>query len=62
MILPDVNILLYAFRNEAPEYIRFRQWLESVVTGSEAYGMSPQVLWKIGTLPRLIGNRGRVPV
>jgi len=56
MILPDVNVLLYAFRNDAPEHIRCRQWLESVVNGSEAYGISPQVLCsmvRISTHPRI---------
>lgn len=44
MILPDVNVLLYAFRADTPEHAVSRAWLHSVVNGSEAYGMSPQVL------------------
>ena len=44
MILPDVNVLLYAFRTDSAEHARYKEWLEKVVHGPEAYGMSPQVL------------------
>ena len=44
MILPDVNVLIYAFRDDSPDHPRYRAWLESVVNSSEAYGISPQVL------------------
>lgn len=44
MILPDVNVLLYAFRNDSPDHDAFRLWLDAVVNGEAAYGMSPQVL------------------
>lgn len=56
MILPDVNVLLYAFRPDADRHADYRRWLEGVVNGREAYGMSPQVLAalvRISTHPRV---------
>lgn len=44
MILPDVNVLLYAFRKDSKDHARYRAWLHSVVNGPAAYGISPQVL------------------
>jgi uncharacterized protein len=44
MILPDVNVLLYAFRRDSPLHAEYRNWLEDVVNRDEAYGMAPQVL------------------
>ena len=44
MILPDVNVLLYAFRQDSPDHGQYHQWLESVVNAPEAYGIAPQVL------------------
>ncbi|MCX6634728.1 MAG: type II toxin-antitoxin system VapC family toxin [Acidobacteria bacterium] len=44
MILPDVNVLLYAFRSDSTDHGRYHAWLDSVVNGREAYGMSPQAL------------------
>jgi len=31
MILPDVNVLVYAHREDAPAHILYRNWLESVI-------------------------------
>ena len=56
MILPDVNVLIYAFREDSPEHEKCRLWLESVVRGEMAYGMSPQVLAavvRVVTHPRI---------
>ena len=44
MILPDVNVLLYAFRRDAERHDDYRSWLDTVVNGEAAYGISPQVL------------------
>ena len=63
MILPDVNVLLYAFREDAVDHARFRQWLDGVVNGDEAYGMSPQVLCslaRIATHPRVYASPSRI--
>jgi len=35
LILPDVNVLVHAFRREAPEHARYAEWLAGVVAGSE---------------------------
>jgi toxin-antitoxin system PIN domain toxin len=56
VILPDVNVLLYAFRTDSHEHNRYKDWLEEVVNGPAAYGMSPQVLSsvvRIATHPRI---------
>jgi hypothetical protein len=44
MFLPDVNILVYAFRTEHPQHPEYRTWLRALVNGSEAYAMSDQIL------------------
>ena len=44
MILPDVNILVHAFRSDSPEHVRCRSWLDRLVNGDARYGMAPQVL------------------
>ena len=43
-MLPDVNILVHAFRSDSSEHKRCRSWLEGVVNGDARYGMAPQVL------------------
>jgi hypothetical protein len=43
MLLPDVNVLVYAHREDAPNHERFRDWLQAVVNGDEAYGISDLV-------------------
>jgi toxin-antitoxin system PIN domain toxin len=63
VILPDVNVLLYAFRGDAPEHGGFRGWLQSVVNGEAPYGMSPQVLGsvvRIATHPRIFAKPSRL--
>jgi toxin-antitoxin system PIN domain toxin len=44
MILPDVNVLVYAHREDAPGHILYRNWLESVINNDQAYGMADLVL------------------
>ncbi len=44
MILPDVNVLVHAFRADSPDHAICRAWLDGVVNGASRYGMSPQVL------------------
>ena len=56
MILPDVNVLLYAFRQDADGHLAYKRWLEGVINGEAAYGVSPQVLAsvvRISTHPRI---------
>ena len=44
MLLPDVNVLVYAHREDAPDHARYRDWLQALVSGDEAYGMADVVL------------------
>lgn len=44
MILPDVNILLYAFRSDAPQHPQYHRWLEELLSADAPFGISPQVL------------------
>jgi uncharacterized protein len=44
MQLVDVNVLVYAYRGEAPEHERFRDWLERLINGDEAYAVADLVL------------------
>jgi toxin-antitoxin system PIN domain toxin len=63
VILPDVNVLLYAFRSDSVDHARYRGWLDAVVNGEEAYGMSPQVLSsvvRIATHPRIYASPSRL--
>jgi toxin-antitoxin system PIN domain toxin len=56
LILPDVNVLVSAFRADAAEHAVCRKWLEETVNGEAAYGMSPQVLAgviRVATHPRI---------
>lgn len=63
MILPDANVLLYAFRAESPQHGACHTWLDSVVNGSAAYGMSPQVLasfLRVSTHGRIFARPSRL--
>lgn len=44
MILPDVNVLVYAFRQDAERHEEYRSWLLQVIRGDSAFGLSEQVL------------------
>ena len=54
MIIPDVNILVYAFRSDTPQHSRARAWLEGVRESPEPLGLPDTVL--TGFL-RLVTNR-----
>jgi toxin-antitoxin system PIN domain toxin len=63
VILPDVNVLLSAFRADSADHARYRDWLDGVVNGPEAYGMSPQVLCsviRLATHPRVFVSPSRL--
>jgi uncharacterized protein len=44
MILPDVNVLIYAFRTDAPQHLLCRQWLARVIASDAPFGLSRQAL------------------
>ena len=59
MIIPDVNVLVGAFRADAPEHDRLRTWLESAVVGVEDLGLTDAVLTgtvRILTHPRVFAK------
>ncbi|MDB6108945.1 MAG: putative ribonuclease VapC43 [Pedosphaera sp.] len=56
MILPDVNVLVYAHREDATDHARYRQWLEETIRSGEPYAISDHVLsgfLRIVTHPRI---------
>lgn len=44
MILPDVNVLIYAFRHDMADHAVSRAWLDRVILGEARFGISPLVL------------------
>ena len=44
MILPDVNVLIYAFRPDTPLHGISKSWLDGVVRGVARFGISPLTL------------------
>ena len=55
MILPDVNVLIYAFRQDAPEHAVSNSWLTEVVASDARFGISRlalAALVRITTNPR----------
>ena len=56
MILPDVNVLVYAHRADAAEHAQYREWLEATISSEAAYGLSDLVLsgfLRVVTHPRV---------
>jgi len=59
MLLPDVNVLVYAHRQDGPEYPLYRAWLEELVRADAAFGMADIVLsgfLRIVTNPRIFAR------
>jgi len=44
MIIPDVNLLIYASNRDAPLHRAARRWLEATISGSETIGLPWSVL------------------
>lgn len=56
MILPDLNVLLYAYNAQAPQHGRAREWWETTLNGRELIGLPHEVslgFVRIATNPRL---------
>ena len=63
MILPDVNVLVHAFRADSPDHETCRPWLDDVVNGEARYGISPQVLSgviRVTTHPKVFTQPSRL--
>ncbi len=59
MVLPDVNVLIAAYRVDSLEHERCRAWLTSVANGDNAFAVSELVLsgfLRIVTNPRVFSN------
>ena len=59
MILPDVNVLVYAFRREAQRHEMYAEWLARVVDGSDELALHDPVLSgfvRIVTSPRILAD------
>lgn len=44
MIVPDVNLLVYAYNSDAPEHERARSWWERSMSGKQEVGLAWLVL------------------
>ena len=44
MLLFDVNVLVYAHREDAENHIAYREWLETVINADAAFAISELVL------------------
>ena len=53
MILPDVNVLIYAFRPEVPQFKTCRIWLEGVLADRAPFGLSSAALGAVVRMRRL---------
>jgi toxin-antitoxin system PIN domain toxin len=63
LILPDVNVLIYAFRSDSDRHEDYRSWLEDLLNGSATYGIAPQVLAsvvRICTHPRIYARPAKL--
>lgn len=59
MLLPDVNVLVYAFRPDSQDHASYRTWLDAVVNGESAYACSDHVLsgfLRVVTHPKVFVN------
>lgn len=54
VILPDINVLVYAFRRESAQHGTYADWLARLVAGEDELGLSDQVL---GGFLRIVTNR-----
>jgi len=56
MVLLDANVLVYAHRSDVPNHTAFRHWLEGIINGDGAFGVSDLVLsgfLRVVTHPRV---------
>ncbi|HTP33384.1 MAG TPA: type II toxin-antitoxin system VapC family toxin [Candidatus Acidoferrales bacterium] len=54
--MPDVNVLVYAHREETANHQRYAEWLKKVATGPEPFALSEPVLQgflRVVTNPRI---------
>lgn len=59
MILPDVNVLVYAYRREAQNHLAYASWLAAVVAGQDEFALVDTCLTgflRIVTNPRILAE------
>ena len=59
MILPDVNVLVYAARDDTPACAHYREWLEAALLGPEPVAIASPVLagfLRVVTNPRIFAQ------
>ncbi|HBH80475.1 MAG TPA: VapC toxin family PIN domain ribonuclease [Nitrospira sp.] len=59
MILPDVNVLVYAHRQDSVRHLDYRDWLTRTLASDTAFGISDLVLsgfLRVVTHPRVFGD------
>jgi len=64
VILPDVNVLVYAHRRDAARHDEYRSWLERAIEGPTPFGLSDLVLSgfaRIVTHPRVFADPTPLP-
>lgn len=63
MILPDVNVLIHAFRPDAERHADYKEWLECSLVREQAVGVSDVVLSglvRITTHPRVFAKPSKI--
>jgi predicted nucleic acid-binding protein len=59
VILPDITVLVYAYRREAPDHERYATWLAGLVGGADDLALTDVVLTgvvRIVTHPRIVAD------
>src|ERR1051325_5603003 len=59
MIIPDVNLLVYAYDQQSPYHKRAAKWWEDLLSGEEPVGLLHVVVFgfvRIVTNPRICAN------
>ena len=57
MLMPDVNVLVYAHRKETPGHAEYRLWLEELINSDAAFTLSDLILsgfLRVTTHPRIL--------
>ena len=64
MIVPDANLLLYAYDTTCPFHKKARRWWEACLSGNETVGLTHPVIFafvRIGTSTRAFANPMTLP-
>ncbi len=59
MIVPDINLLLYAYDSDSPFYHKATIWWQACLSGAEPLGLAPVVVFgfvRVGTNARVFQN------